>query len=266
MGSYVYSFSCENEIQHFARMPEHTQGRIERHIVRVICDSFLVPADEDYLTARLLAQRGMHRAFFWAASQAVEKYLKAFLLMRGESVITSKLKHGHPIVELYNAACAADSALSSVNTNLHPDIKIHQDFAKYFQNLTPQQLMQDLEDKGGADNRYNTFGVQFNTNYLFSLDSFICGLRKLIGVPPIHEILKKADRFLLEAFYSYNPSFATEAQNLEEIPNEKFPIKISDSVTHLEYLIGPCAPPEANNVLKWLNKKMKLPPQVKNNL
>lgn len=44
--------------------------------------------------SRLLAQKGLTRGFYWAATQATEKYLKAFLLMNGQSV---KGFIGHPI-------------------------------------------------------------------------------------------------------------------------------------------------------------------------
>ena len=84
--NFTYSFDCRNDIQHFEIFPDEVQGSIERNIVNVICESFVEPGDEDYITARLLAQKGMHRAFYWAASQALEKYLKAYLLMRGISV------------------------------------------------------------------------------------------------------------------------------------------------------------------------------------
>ena len=79
--SYIYSFKCGDELEHFDKLPDYEQANIERYIVQVISDSFVKPADEDYVTARLLAKKGLHRAFFWAACQALEKYLKAFLLM-----------------------------------------------------------------------------------------------------------------------------------------------------------------------------------------
>ncbi|MBN8239137.1 HEPN domain-containing protein [Marinobacter hydrocarbonoclasticus] len=79
--SYIYSLKCGDELEHFDKLPDYEQANIERYIVQVISDSFVKPADEDYVTARLLVKKGMHRAFFWAACQALEKYLKAFLLM-----------------------------------------------------------------------------------------------------------------------------------------------------------------------------------------
>lgn len=70
--NYVYSFKCKDDLEHFERLSADAQESVEGYIVEVICESFVEPADEDYITARLLAQKGMHRAFFWAASQAME--------------------------------------------------------------------------------------------------------------------------------------------------------------------------------------------------
>jgi len=73
------------EIAHFKLMPGHIQSSAEGNAVDVIYESFVVPGDQDYLMSRLLAQKGLPREFYWAAAQAIEKYLKAFLLINGES-------------------------------------------------------------------------------------------------------------------------------------------------------------------------------------
>lgn len=181
--NYVYSFKCEEEIDHFEKLSDETQRNIVRYIVQVICESFVTPGDEDYVTARLLAQKGMHRAFFWAASQALEKYLKAFLLLRGTSVNHNRLK-GHPIAALYREACSVDGQLAAVGTKFHTEIKIHPNVAESFKEVTVAEFINDVEAQGSPDNRYNSFGVSFNSGYLFALDSFVYGLRQQIGVPP----------------------------------------------------------------------------------
>lgn len=91
---FIYSFDMSKEMPYFKSMPEHLQASAESNAVEVIYESFVIPADEDYLMSRLLAQKGLTRGFYWAATQATEKYLKAFLLMNGQSV---KGFIGHPI-------------------------------------------------------------------------------------------------------------------------------------------------------------------------
>ena len=263
--SYIYSFKCEDELEHFDKLPSEAQGSIERCIVDVICESFVEPADEDYITARFLAQKGMHRAFFWAMSQAIEKYLKAFLLMRGASVNRNEFR-GHPITALYNEACSVDNSLVEVDTKFHPRIKIHPNAGELFEEISVTDFINDIEAQGSPDSRYNSFGVSFNSRYLFALDSFIFRLRKKIGVPHIQQTLRKMDQDFVEKFNLYNPWFMQNNVNFPEIPNEEFKLKISESVTTLDRLVSEHAPYGSRFVLQWLDKKMKLPSKVKEHL
>lgn len=263
--SYVYRFKCEDELEHFDKLPDEVQANIERYIANVISDSFVEPADEDYVTARLLAQKGMHRAFFWAASQALEKYLKAFLLMRGASVNQDRFK-GHPIAALHAEACSVDAGLSTVDTKPHLAIKIHPNVSESIEELSVAEFINGIESQGSPDNRYNSFGVNFNSGYLFALDSFVFGLRQQIGVPPIQETLRKMDQGLVAIFNLYNPWFAPVHVDLAEIPNEDFNLRISGSVTTLDILTGSHGPHGSRLVLQWLDKKMKLPGKVRQQL
>lgn len=261
--SYVYSFRCEDDLEHFDKLPAAVQGSIERQIVNVICDSFVEPADEDYVSARLLSQKGMHRAFFWAASQALEKYLKAFLLMRGVAVDRFK---GHPIVALHGEACSVDKQLATVDTRPHPSIRIHPNVSESIEEFSVASFIKGIEEHGSPDNRYNSFGVDFHSGYLFALDSYIFGLRNLIGVPSIEEVTRKMDQDLVEAFNAYNPWFAPTEMDLPEVPNEYFNLRISGAVTTLDILTGPHPPHGSRFVLQWLNRKMILPKKVRQHL
>ena len=68
--SFVYSFDLKKVLPCIDRLPDNVQANIESNIVDVIYESFVVPGDQDYLTARLLAQKGLQRAFYWAAAQS----------------------------------------------------------------------------------------------------------------------------------------------------------------------------------------------------
>ena len=124
----------------------------------------------------------------------------------------------------------------------------------------------DIETQGSPDNRYNSFGVSFNSGYLFALDSFVFGLRQKIGVPPIQENFIKMDQDLVEAFNLYNPWFAPVHMDLAELSNEDFNLSLSGSVTTLDILTGSHAPDGSMFVLQWLDKKMKLPRKVTQHL
>lgn len=262
--SYVYSFDCAADCENFRRLPRETQSYLERFVVKVIIDSFVKPADEDYLTARFLAQKGMYRAFYWAASQAVEKYLKAFLLMRGVSLNKEKFK-GHPIRALFEEASSVESNLS-ISTKPHSLIRIHENVTNLFKEISVSEFLKAVEEYGSPDNRYNSFGVIFNSAYLFALDTFVFTLRSEIGIPAIQKLFKHVDDSLLEAFYAYNPWFSESLIKLPEIPHKSFKLMTSCSTTTLDFLVSENSPHGAEYILKWLNDRMKLPSSIRKNL
>lgn len=251
---FIYSFDMSKEIPHFRRMPEYVQASAERNAVDVIYESFVVPGDQDFLMARLLAQKGLHRGFFWAASQATEKYLKAFLLMNGAGVKKFKF---HPIKDLYEAAKEVDSDFTDLDIHPHQRIQVEANSSQDLNMFTVLGFIEELETHGSADNRYNTFGVRYNLGHLFALDSLLFKVRGKIGAPPIGEILKKISPDLLAIFEKYNPWF----QINEEISNKE--IISSSSVTKFEILTQNQSNPAYNIALQWLRKKMKLPEVVK---
>lgn len=263
--SFIYSFDMSKEISHFKLMPKETQSSAEANAVSVIYESFVVSGDEDYLMSRLLAQKGLQRGFYWAAAQAVEKYLKAFLIMNGDSVKEFKK---HPIKQLFEAAGKIDISLLSLNISPHPSIQVEEDFSHRIKKFSIQQFIGELEKHGDAGNRYNAFGVEYNTGHLFAMDSLSFQLRGKIGVASIEETLKRTSPDLIETFEKNNPWFCTD-ENLSPItiPSKDCPLQSSNSVTHLEFLIKQKdKSPAYGLALRWLNAKMKLPKEISEQL
>lgn len=258
-----FEFRCIDEIPHFDKFPEHVQTSIEYDIADVIFQSFITPADEDYLSARLLALKGFHRAFFWSASQAVEKYLKAYLLLRGFSVC----KYSHNLKDIFSKVCSIDQGLQ-IEATRHPSIKVELDVEYINREFTVDEFLNTLELHGNPDNRYNAKGVTFSTNYLFALDSFIHSFRKEIGVPDIFESLTEdTPEDLLNIFTCYNPWFQSDcADQLKPIPNPEFNLKASIGTTKLDYLTGRSPPSHAIHALRWLDAKMRLPREISKTL
>ena len=254
---FVYSFDMSKEIAHFKRMPEHIQSSAECNVVDVIYESFVVPGDQDYLMSRLLAQKGLPRGFYWAAAQAIEKYLKAFLLMNGEGV--KKFK-AHPINALFKVASRINTSLADLNILPHQSIQVEASVSHHLKKFSISDFIDDLERHGSADNRYNTFGVEYNTGHLCAMDGLSFQLRRKIGAIPIKESFKNLSPDLILIFEKNNPWFhAEENQPPNQIPNDEFPIQYSSSVTKLEFLIKNESNPAYNLALKWLRAKMKLP-------
>ena len=254
---FIYNFDMSLEIPHFKRLPEHIQSSAECNAVNVIYDSFVVPGDQDYLMSRLLAQKGLPRGFYWATAQAIEKYLKAFFLMNGEGV---KRFRAHPIKALFEGACKIDTSIADLCIIPHQSIQVDPKLSNHLKTFTTTDFIDDIEKYGSADNRYNTFGVKYNTGHLFAMDSLSFKLRRKIGVIPIEESFKHLSPDLIQIFEKNNPWFQkNEKHSFEQIPSEGFPIEYSSSVTHFEFLVKNQGNSAYKIALQWLREKMKLP-------
>jgi HEPN domain-containing protein len=236
-------------------MSDDVKAGAECYAVDVIYESFVITGDQDYLMARMLALKGFHRGFFWAAAQAIEKYLKAFLLMNGHPV-----KHfNHSIKKSYDFTKDLSSDLVDLDISRHNDIQVDSNVVNHIKNFTILEYINELETHGASDNRYNASGVVFNTGHLFALDALVFNLRKKIEVPPIFESFNKLNPEMLIFLNKLNPWFQIFPDK-NEVPTQDFPIQYISYVTKLEFI------KEENNkndpkcylALKWLKTKMKI--------
>ena len=253
---FVYSFDVGKVYAHFDILPADMQFSIEHNIVGVIYDSFVIPADEDYLMARLLARKGLYRGFFWAASQCLEKYLKAYLIMHDVGV--KGFSAGHPLVALFDAASVFNPDISNFSLVLHRGVKIDPQLASHLKSFSPIEYVQDLSINGVAANRYNASGVIFNTGHLFVLDAFVCQLRKIIGVTEIENSFSRISKDLVESFYDNNYHFAQLSAAHSAVPSPDFPVRHSLAATRLDYLRKNEGHPTCSIALQCLKQKMKL--------
>ncbi|QQM65995.1 HEPN domain-containing protein [Pseudoalteromonas sp. LC2018020214] len=261
--TFTYSFDISEYSPHVIHLMDSDQAYIEQKIVMIIYESFVISGDEDYLTARLLAQKGLHRAFYWAAAQSIEKYLKALLLINGESIPT---KSGHSIEKLFNKAVILDNDLQNISFTPHHNLKINKECADLIEVFTLDKFIKDIDKHGCADNRYNSFGVEFDTSTLFALDNFLFYLRSKIGVPDIFNSFNNIDAGLVSTFKDNNPLFCEDEYCHTEIPSQKFQISYSSSVTALDFVDSNENDHRHKYVLTWLNKKMQLPKSIRDKL
>jgi hypothetical protein len=254
---FYYNFDMGLELPSFDRMPEQIQEQAEVAVVRIIYESFVVPGDHDYLMSRLLAKERLSRGFYWAAAQAIEKYLKTFLLMNGKDV--RKFSHTHPIRALLDAASQLDASICSLDIHPHRDIRIANGQEGKVRKFRIEDFIQDIGNYGGSDSRYNAHGVRYNTGHLLALDSLLFHLRNRLGVPSICESFKDLSPELVTVFEKNNPWFRMEENvSVVEIPSEEFPIVSSGACTTLEYALKYKHSPAYKLALQWLGKKMKV--------
>ena len=251
---FIYHFSVETEIAQAKVLSENDRASVECNIVDVIYESFVVTADQDYLTARLLARSGLYRAFYWAAAQTIEKYLKAFLLLNGNSV-----KRGaHGIEDLYAKACAVDSSLQTMDIQPHDLLNVPDYARDHLTVFKSIDFLRDIDKFGRPDNRYNSFGVDFNSGHLFALDQFVFNLRKRIQVPDIWQSMSKVEDGLLIALTENNPWLSID----HDFTKAPVSVKMSMAVTKLDFLVAHIKNTPYMLALQWLNRMMKLPAEL----
>lgn len=230
----AYSYNVGDTIERFNQCTPQEQASIEARIANVIIESFLEPADDDYLAARSLAIGGLYRSFFWSAAQAVEKYVKTYLLLHGVSVLP--FSRGHELGKLLREAEKVSPGFSEIDLAPHPAITPPAHFPLSKFKLC--SFITGLEKYGSPNNRYNNYGAIYDTGHLFALDTLAYHLRNKIKVPRIEQSFHRnlSDDFL-RYLYENNPYFAPAEFVHAAPPNPLFPMTNAMRVTQWEFLL-----------------------------
>lgn len=172
---------------------------VKQKITDIIDETFVVTADDDYLNARWLSISGMHRSFFWAASQAIEKYLKANLLYHGISV----KDYGHKIIAMTKELQKHDSEFRKLQLTPPQQLEFLRE-NKFWGTTEVGSFIDEVCKYGSPDNRYDYFGVDYKPSYLFKLDKLVFSLR---GKVARREFLEKFNRIEKVFYFAYEQNF-----------------------------------------------------------
>ncbi|ATF17836.1 HEPN domain-containing protein [Phaeobacter gallaeciensis] len=129
-------------------------------------------ADEDYIASRACAKMGLRFNFFWSAQQALEKILKATLLLNGHEC----LKVGHNI-------CKAFEISQEIAGDLLPKIHIPHNSLRnrnfsFGYTQTTLDFVSQINLQGDTNNRYRHYGTTFQFADLYKLDELYFMLRR----------------------------------------------------------------------------------------
>lgn len=153
-----------------------TNTEIEALKNSIVTSMFVDPGDENYVMARIAYHGGLYQDFFWNAAQATEKYLKASLLLNGETLIKNNghNKFGHNLerlfrkVESYAGEFFPDTLTRPVELgDLH------------WRSETPQAFVARLNAAGDPSSRYNVHGYTKRWEDLCHLDQFLWAARRV---------------------------------------------------------------------------------------
>jgi HEPN domain-containing protein len=177
-------------------------NRILGNIHAIIDETFLYTGDEDYLHSRFLAFHGHHRSFYWSASQCIEKYCKANLLLLGVSV----KGFGHDIAKLFQVLKEHDKYFKGFDFVMPTELT---DIKDLWGSPKVGKFIDSVSEYGHADNRYDYVGISAEPSTVFKLDQLVYRLRKRITNKSIYEhttLAPEMARYLYDNNFKFAPS------------------------------------------------------------
>lgn len=268
----------------------------------VVTQMFVDTADQNYVIARWAYHRGLFLDFFWNACQALEKYLKASLLLNGRSA----KGQGHDLTKLFEDVEDYAAEFFPPRLTQSPELKQLIGVPTKWHDETPEEFIARFNDLGDSNNRYNVFGYIQRWEDLHHFDQMVYAVRRIasnlevsssLGPPSatgsktVRETLKsdpgysprsigsrlykilysKKDDELREAGLKYNFQFAPE--NYEH-PEGTMRIGLSGTHSPLyQRIVRPADRPgsspgdrEAAELGEWVIAKISLPDQIKQEL
>lgn len=184
-----------------ARLPYHEHERFERFATEIVCESFIFTGDRDYLTARFAFLQKQSHLFLWSAAQALEKYLKANILLLGSGAVTkthghenlgTELRRTHP--ERLNVELGLPQGLAEQGVGRWPA-------------LDANGFLKRIEQLGAPDVRYDQVQLDVHLQDLVLLDRLAFRLRHQL----VHEHVtdcKLVGEQIKQRFFDLNYPFA----------------------------------------------------------
>ena len=200
----------------------------------LVRELFVRTADENYVTARWCARNGLDVDFLWLALHAVEKYLKAVLLLNGRSAKS----YGHDLSKL----------LEDVRTVAGPLVPDHlrrpaELDGPPWPDRPTGEFVRHLEHNGNADNRYLVHGFVTNSEDVHLLDALVFAIRRLCCTLDGHHFLGRGSdarsltsREMLERFPSH---FARMAMPLDDIVDARSPSELRSAALNFNFAFAP---------------------------
>ena len=146
----------------------------------IVRELFIDTADDNYITARWCFIEGLDVDWFWLSVHALEKYMKAALLLNGQSAKGWRDRDrrfrafGHDITSLYDRVRELAPELLPLTLARPEKLPI-----AHWCDETLEDFVARFHRNGNPDNRYQIFGFIRHREDLFKLDSMVFALRRL---------------------------------------------------------------------------------------
>lgn len=183
-------------------LPQDRRERFERYATEVVCESFIFTADRDYLTARFAFFQKQSHLFLWSAAQAIEKYLKANILLLG----SGSVKRTHSHTKLVNAL--RESGLKRLNIDLSIPDDWQEQGVTHWPSLNVDGFLKRIETLGSPDVRYDQVPLDVHLQDLVFLDRMVFSLRDRLVVESVQDCRLVGEQ-IKNCFLDLNYSFAS---------------------------------------------------------
>ncbi len=142
-----------------------------KHFQFVFAHKFFVgPSDRNYFLARFAKIYGMHEEFWWQSLQAIEKLLKAGLVLNGVSV---KNGYRHDIERLWEEHLNVFEKLAVGTLQKPQKLDI-----RFWQDVPLKNFIAGVNRMGHPDSRYGLVGYSNSEDDIFKLDQLVFELRR----------------------------------------------------------------------------------------
>lgn len=184
-------------------LPQQQHDSFIRNANEIVIESFIYTGDRDYLTARFAFFQKQSHLFLWSAAQALEKYLKANILLLGCGAI----KRIHQHTKLAKTLKEAHAERLEIDTTM-PDGWAEQGAAHWLE-LNVDGFLQRIETQGSPDVRYDQVQLEVHLQDLVLLDRLAFRLRHEL-IDESVESCSLVGEQLKQCFFDLNHPFAPE--------------------------------------------------------
>lgn len=231
-------------------LPHEQHDRFVRNANEIVIESFIFTGDRDYLTARFAFFQKQSHLFLWSAAQALEKYIKANILLLGSGAIERTHLHtklAKKLRETHAERLQIDTAM--------PDGWADQGIALW-PTVDADGFLQRVEAQGSPDVRYDQVQLEVHLQDLVLLDRMAFRLRHLLVAEPV-ESCHLVGKQLTQCFFDLNYSFAPEGFEHPPLTGLRL---CHASVSKLEAAVRGCYG-HANLYQQWACKSMDMKPK-----
>lgn len=177
------------------------QERFRRSATEIVCESFIFTADRDYLTARFAFFQKQSHLFLWLTAQAIEKYLKANILLLGKGSITKRHHHAEMATDL----------MESHPERLQIELSIPEGWEDQGVTLWPSidvlGFLKRIEKLGSPNVRYDQVSLEIHLQDLVFLDRLAFRLRDRLVAESVQSC-RLVGEALTDCFLDLNDAFA----------------------------------------------------------